>query len=213
MIEALVVGAGAQARYAVQTLRSTGSHRVIGLIDTFGNTALWGTEVDGVPVLGGLDALADHPARPGLAVLVAIADRAVKRRVAATLEAAGHSFLSAIHPAAQIAADAVIGRGCIINAGAVVEMGCRIGDHVIVHASAVIEHDARLGNFVNIGPGVAMAGRVRVDDGAIVYTGATVVPDRHIGADAVVGAGAVVLADVAPGTTVVGVPARPIGKD
>ena len=41
---------------------------------------------------------------------------------------------------------------------------------------------------------------------------ARVLPGLTIGAGAIVGAGAVVIADVAPGATVVGVPARIVGS-
>jgi serine acetyltransferase len=54
-----------------------------------------------------------------------------------------------------------------------------------------------------------------VHDGAYIGTGAVLregKPNKPlvIGVGAVVGAGAVVLNDVAPGTTVVGMPARPL---
>ena len=53
---------------------------------------------------------------------------------------------------------------------------------------------------------------VVVDRGAFIGTGAILLPGVHVGRDAVVAAGAVVTEDVAPGTTVGGVPARPIGS-
>ena len=49
-----------------------------------------------------------------------------------------------------------------------------------------------------------------VGDGAMVGLGARVLPGVTIGAGATVGAGAVVIRDVEAGSTVVGVPARPI---
>jgi len=41
---------------------------------------------------------------------------------------------------------------------------------------------------------------------------ATVLPGIHIGRDVIIGAGAVVTSDVAPGLTMVGVPARILEK-
>ena len=50
-----------------------------------------------------------------------------------------------------------------------------------------------------------------IGDGAVLSAGCRVLGAITIGEGAVVGANAVVVDDVAPGTTVVGVPARPLG--
>ena len=55
-----------------------------------------------------------------------------------------------------------------------------------------------------------LGGAVSVGVQAEVGIGASVIQGVAIGERAVVGAGAVVIGDVAPDTTVVGVPARPI---
>ena len=59
-------------------------------------------------------------------------------------------------------------------------------------------------------PAPRLAGRVTVESGAFVGIGATVIQHVRVGYEAVVGAGAVVISDVAPMSTVVGVPAREI---
>jgi acetyltransferase-like isoleucine patch superfamily enzyme len=55
---------------------------------------------------------------------------------------------------------------------------------------------------------VILSGQVTVEVGAFLGAGAVVLPGLRIGAGAVVAAGAVVTADVLPGQTVMGVPAR-----
>ena len=55
-----------------------------------------------------------------------------------------------------------------------------------------------------------IAGRVKVEPGVFVGIGATIIPKVTLGCEAIVGAGAVVLEDVLPMATVVGVPAQPI---
>jgi acetyltransferase-like isoleucine patch superfamily enzyme len=52
--------------------------------------------------------------------------------------------------------------------------------------------------------------RTVVERGATIGSGATILGGVRIGAGATVGAGAVVTKDVAPGSTVVGNPARPL---
>ena len=57
-------------------------------------------------------------------------------------------------------------------------------------------------------PGARVAGAVSIGAGALVGSGAVVLQGLTVGAGATIGAGAVVTRDVAPGVTVVGVPAR-----
>jgi UDP-perosamine 4-acetyltransferase len=206
----IIVGAGAQARYILNTVGLANGLEVVGLIDTFNNPAIWGKEVDGVRVLGTLEILRHYPPTSDLKVICAIADVGVKRRTVENLKSCGYSFGNAIHPSALIADRVALGEGIIINAGVVIETGSIIGDHVIIHAGCVVEHDNVLEDFVNLGPGVVTAGRVHVKSGSIVYTGASIIPNVVVGEDTVIGAGAVVIRDVAPGAKVVGVPAGPI---
>jgi acetyltransferase EpsM len=57
---------------------------------------------------------------------------------------------------------------------------------------------------------VRLAGRAKIEQGAFIGIGATVLPRITIGYESVIGAGAVVIDDIPPMTTAVGVPARPI---
>lgn len=78
--------------------------------------------------------------------------------------------------------------------------------------------DAELGAGVNIGAGTVTCNfdgvakhRTVIEDDAFIGSDTMLVAPVRIGRGARTGAGSVVTRDVAPGTTVVGVPARPIG--
>jgi acetyltransferase-like isoleucine patch superfamily enzyme len=60
--------------------------------------------------------------------------------------------------------------------------------------------------------GSVARGEARVGERSWVGAGATLIQGISIGADVTVGAGAVVIRDVPDGQTVVGVPARSIGR-
>jgi sugar O-acyltransferase (sialic acid O-acetyltransferase NeuD family) len=120
-----------------------------------------------------------------------------------------------------LAPSALVGPGCEIGEGTIlcdytiVTASASIGRHFHSNIFSYVAHDCVIGDFVTFAPRVSCNGRVHVHDGAYIGTGAILregKPGRPlvIGAGAVVGAGAAVLNDVAPGTTVVGVPARPI---
>jgi acetyltransferase EpsM len=61
-----------------------------------------------------------------------------------------------------------------------------------------------------VGGNASFGGAVVVEDYASIGVGSSIKPGVTIGKGAVVGVGAVVIKDVEPGTTVVGVPAKPI---
>jgi sugar O-acyltransferase (sialic acid O-acetyltransferase NeuD family) len=119
---------------------------------------------------------------------------------------------SFVHPTAWIGGDVELGLGVVVCAGARITTNVRIGDHTHINMNAIVSHDSRIGEFVTLSPGAIVNGNVTIDDRAFLGTASSVLPGIHIGESAVVGAGAVVTMDVAPGTTVVGVPARCITR-
>lgn len=128
------------------------------------------------------------------------------------LSQAGLRPVMVIHPTAFVAEGAVLGDGCQVLAGAVVAAQAHLGRQCIVNTSASVDHECVLADGVEIAPGATLCGLVRVQEAAWVCAGAVVIPNMTIGSDAIVGAGAVVIRDVPAGVTVVGVPAKPIVK-
>ena len=104
-----------------------------------------------------------------------------------------------IHPAAKI------GRRLIIDHG----MGVVIGE------TAEIGDDVYLYHAVTLGGTSSEQGKRHptVGNGVIIGAGAKVLGNITVGDNARVGANAVVVQAVTPGTTVVGIPARPVDRD
>ncbi len=145
-------------------------------------------------------------------IVVAIALPQGRKKVVESLTTTPFAFRNLIHPSVRLANSVTIGKGCILCAGVRLTVDITIGAFVIINLNATIGHDVRLGNFVSIMPGANLSGNVTVDDHVFIGTGATILQGLHIGKGAVIGAGAVVTKNVAPGITVVGVPARPMTK-
>jgi serine O-acetyltransferase len=102
-----------------------------------------------------------------------------------------------IHPGAQL------GRRLLIDHG----MGVVIGETAVVGDNVTLYQQVTLGG-VSLDPGKR---HPSVEDDVVIGAGAAVLGPLTIGKGARVGSNAVVLKDVPPGTTVVGIPARPIG--
>lgn len=118
--------------------------------------------------------------------------------------------MTLIHPTAQIGPDVVVGEGGVICANSVITTNVRIGISAQLNIGCVVGHDARIGDYVTLAQSVNIAGNVTIGDGATIFTSAVVLPGVTIGEGSTVGAGAVVIKDVAPDTTVVGIPAKPL---
>lgn len=143
------------------------------------------------------------------ALIVAIANPLVRRRLAHALSARGERTLTTVaHPRAVIGPDTDVGPGCVVLANAHVSSSCRLGAQVQINYNATVGHDARLDDEVTVLPGANVAGTTHLEAGVTVGSNACVLQGLRIGAGATIGAGAVVTRDLTPGVVVTGVPAR-----
>lgn len=200
----VIVGAGGHGREALAIARTVNRDRdrwhVIGLVDDgTPDPAL----VDDATFLGTTELLLDH----GDEHIIAIGAPETRRVVAERIGDAAPAIVL-VDPSAWLGDDVELAEGVLVHPGAVCTTNVRVGRHSHLNCGVIVSHDCRIGDFVSLSPGVKLNGAVTVGDGAFLGTGAIVLPGRSIGQDAVVGAGAVVIDDVAPGATVVGVPAR-----
>ncbi len=131
--------------------------------------------------------------------------------------AAGLGAATLIHPRVERSQWIEVGAGTVICAGNILTVNIKIGRHTQINLDCTIGHDVVMGEYTTLAPGVHVSGwvhfgrRVYVGTGAVIINGTEKAP-VVIGDDAVIGAGAVVTKSVAAGSTVVGVPARPMQK-
>ena len=105
--------------------------------------------------------------------------------------------------------------------GIEIHPGAKIGRRFFIDhgMGVVIGETAEIGDDVTLYQGVTLGGtslhhdkrHPTLADGVIVGSGAQILGGFTVGRDARVGANAVVLAEVPPGATVVGIPAKPVG--
>jgi sugar O-acyltransferase (sialic acid O-acetyltransferase NeuD family) len=201
----VIVGAGAQAKYALETFGLT-NQDVCTVLSTTAERPEWAAHYG--CRIGNFDGTAESLRRTGATQAIACAAKPTeKRRLIDAIEDAGLELVSAVHPSATIATTARLGRGVIVNAQAVIQPFAEVGDGAMIHAGVVVEHDGCVAAFVNLAPRVALAGWVRVGEGAVVNTGAVAIPAVEIGDQAVIAAGAVIIRDVPAHTLAAGVPA------
>ncbi len=178
----LLVGAGGLAR---ETLAAVRSHhrpqwRPLGFLDD--NPARHGDTMDGLPVLGPLDVVADHPKAAVVLCTGSTRDQGSRKRIADRLDLPPYRYATVVHAAASLARGTEVGPGSVLLAGVVVTAPQRIGAHVVAMPT--------------------------VGEGAYLGAGALVREALTVGRWSLVGMGAVVLSDVPPFEVWVGNPAR-----
>jgi sugar O-acyltransferase (sialic acid O-acetyltransferase NeuD family) len=210
MSRVVIIGAGGLGREVLDILESINKHRptyeVLGFLDDKGGDRdlLAGR---GMTVLGKVEQLGSLDAQ----YLIAIGASEPRRRIDAFATEHGRQAAIAIHPAATLGSDVVIGPGTIIAAGARLTTNIKLGRHVQIHTNATVGHDADLQDYVTVLPGANVGGSVTLEQEATIGSGAVVIQGLTIGAQTTVGAGAVVVRDLPEGVTAVGVPARALG--
>jgi sugar O-acyltransferase (sialic acid O-acetyltransferase NeuD family) len=193
----IVIGAGGHAAAVIAAIQASGL--AVGEVYD-DDPQRWGQEILGVTIVGPVARLNLVPRRRAV---IAIGDSGIRRKLALQLNL---EWVRVIHPFSWVHPGVEIGPGAVIMPGAIVQPRTRVGPHAIINTSASVDHDSDLSGFTHIAPGARLAGGVIVEEHAFVGMGATILPGTRIGNAAVVGAGAVVLDDVPPGATVVGVP-------
>jgi sugar O-acyltransferase (sialic acid O-acetyltransferase NeuD family) len=206
----LVIGAGGFGRETLEAVRACNRVRptwdVVGFLDD--DPALHGRDVDGVPVVGGVDDLVHHPSAAAVVTIGNPSDFTWRQRIVDRLGSPPARWATVVHPSASIPPSASVGEGTVVLAGVVATTGVEIGAHVAVMPSVVFTHDDVIGDFATLGSGVRLAGGVTVGEGAYIGAGALIRERCQIGAWALVGMGAGVTGDVPGGEVWAGLPAR-----
>lgn len=205
----IILGAGGHARVLIDCIRANGVAQIHGILDP--SRERWGQSMLDVPILGGDELLAQVAAEGVKYFVVGLGSTGnsdPRQRLFRMGLSQGLQPLTIIHPTCIHSSLAVIGAGSQLLAGSIVNAGAVIGKNVIINTGAIVEHDCQVEDHVHVATGARLAGTVHVGLGAHIGIGAAVRQGITIGEAAVVGAGAAVVEDVAPGTVVVGVPAR-----
>ena len=150
--------------------------------------------------------------RSANSVVIGIGYPESRRLVRERSEALGASLCSPLfHPSAQISCNSEFGSGAVVFGNVWVSPGCEVGANTHVMYGATIGHDVVVGQDSTVMPGANISGDSCIGPEVLVGAGSVVLQGISVGSGSTIGAGAVVTRDVAPGTTVVGAPARPLG--
>lgn len=199
-VDLLVIGAGGMGRaiasQCVQDIDEAGypKWRVLGFIDD--DRSLRGSQVDGLPVLGGLKAVARYPAAQLIVSICHVDHHGARRRIVEALGLPAHRYATIVHRTAVIDRSCTIGHGAVVMPMVCAFPGVTIGHHVIVRPQTMMAADVSLQDFATIGAQVFLGRRAVVGESAYIGAGAKLRERAGVGPWAVVGMGSLVLGSV-----------------
>lgn len=205
----LVIGAGGHATVLADALLNAGE-AVLGFTDE--NTALHGRAAYGLRVLGS-DAQVLATCTPEGVRLVngigGVGVSGLRRKIQQQLEDQGWQFVGVRHESSVVSQRATVDATVQLLALCAVQIGATIGRGCIINTGAIVEHDCSLGEYVHVAPGAVVCGDVHIGDGSHIGAGAVLKQGIRLGPRTLVAAGAVVTRDFDGGEILIGVPARP----
>ncbi|RZL11297.1 MAG: hypothetical protein EOP40_03225 [Rubrivivax sp.] len=195
----VIYGGGGHAKMCIDILKRQVGWRIEGIVD---GTLEPGTQVLGVPVLGGEELLHTLPAQ-GVRYAVLGVGAATQHPIRTTLfrklKAHGFELPNLIHPAAVIEPSAQLGEGNQVMAQAYIGSDARIGSNCIINALSVVSHDSQLADNVHLAPAAVLAGGVRIGSDTLIGMNTSIYMKVKIGERVTVANQSSVIADVKDG--------------
>lgn len=143
-----------------------------------------------------------------LCMVIAVSSPVAKEAIVNNLRPYNIEYPNFIASGAWISNGVEIGRGIIMYPNSTVDFEARIGSFVTINAGCSIGHNVSIGHFATLAPGVNLAGFTEIEKGVDLGIGCCTIQKIRIGSSSIVGGQAMLIKDVAPGKTVVGVPAK-----
>jgi len=205
MKELIIIGAGNVGGFlALNQDLFEEKYHILGFLDDDSKKA--GQYFWGIPVLGKIDEIEKYP---GASVAVGISSPMVKKKVLERLSE-NHDFPSFVSENAWISNRIKIGKGVIIYPNVSINHETVIEDFVVINMNCAIGHDNTIKKCASLAPAVNFGGFTTVGAYADIGIGACTIQQIKIGEGAVIGGQTMLLSDVEPYSTYVGVPGRKV---
>lgn len=118
-----------------------------------------------------------------------------------------YSFHTFVASTALVTEHTVLGDGCVVMEKAIINRS-EIEKNTVINTGAIIEHGCKIGNNCFIGPGAIICGGVTIGDNTLIGAGTIVRDDVSIASDCTIGMGSLVTKDIKDAGVYHGQPAR-----
>jgi sugar O-acyltransferase (sialic acid O-acetyltransferase NeuD family) len=141
-------------------------------------------------------------------VFPAIGDNIVRASLVQLFDELDMRQFILIDPSAKISPTAILFPSTYIGKNVCINAQSKVGKGAIINTGAVIEHESKIGDFAHIAPAAVLCGDVEVGIYSFIGANAVVKQGINIGSNAVIGAGSVVLKNIPNGEVWIGNPAK-----
>lgn len=198
----IIVSGGGVAKMCIDILRESRTYNIAGLTDINLDE---GSDVLGVPVLGGDDVLDELKEKGHMLAINAIGGIAndnkgnlffLRKKIYEMIKNKGYFMPNIIHPKAMIESSVELGEGNLILAGAIIGSDAKIGNDCIINTGAIVSHDCVIEDHAKISPGAILAGNVHVGENSLIGMGVTIYIGVKIGKNVIISNGKNIFSDV-----------------
>lgn len=165
----LIYGSKEFALTVMELVRHCG-HESVGMVDDFNS---------GSGILGNIETVRRDfsPNEYGMVLAIGYSNLTARWLAWERIVAAGYISPTLIHPRAYVADTAQVGQGCMVMAGAIVDVRAKLGDAVVAWPGVCINHDVVIGNNTFLSPNSTICGCSVV--GVNTFIGANAVIADH----------------------------------
>ena len=192
----MLIGGALGATQVIDILGGYADRAAVAIVDD--DRSRWGTEVCGVPVIGGPDRLEPFFAEKAFDAAVVTIGGSISARVKFREICASYGIplANVIDRTAKIASEVKIGAGNIICAFCHFGTGTTIGDNNFFSAHSSFDHHNVLGSEITTGPSCVTSGQVTIGNRVKMGMGVLIEPKVELGDDVQVASGAIILKSI-----------------
>lgn len=204
MKKIILIGAGGHSKSVADSINKT-EYNLCGFIDENKQ----GSHL-GLPILG--NRIENIPNYKEYKYFVSIGDVGYRKIWFDRIKEMGLESLNIVDSSAIVSASAKIGIGNFIGKMVVINADAEIGDNNVINTKALVEHECKIGDHNHLSTNSVINGNVIVEDSVFIGSSSVCNGQLTIGKGAIIGSGSVIIEDVSPRVTVVGVPAKIIKR-
>ena len=207
-MKSVIIGAGTYGEVYLAYLQEAGVD-VVGFLDD--DSKYEGTEVRGVPVLGGVSSLETLKDTHGVeAVYCPLGNNKLRVKFLTYARDLGYKIPNFIHPSVFVSPEVSIGdKGVYILPRTVIMPWTRIHNYVMMSVNSIVSHHSELDEGTFLSFGVNFGASIHAKKYTYCGISSTIMTGVHeLGENCMIGAGAVVIKDVPDNAVMAGVPAK-----